>query len=115
MGSSISSMSEPAVWHIIASEYPPQRGGVSDYTHVVAQALVAAGDEVHVWCPPASRVTAQVPGIAVHRALGALGRSDLARLDQLLDPLCPLRRVAGNIEMHSSSSLGRWTWICSVP
>jgi glycosyltransferase involved in cell wall biosynthesis len=86
-------MSEPAIWHIVASEYPPQRGGVSDYTHVVAQALVAAGDTVHVWCPSATRATPQVPGIVVHRALGGLGRADLARLDQLLEPFPAPRRL----------------------
>lgn len=37
--------------HIITSEYPPQPGGVSDYTRIVAEGLAAAGDEVHVWCP----------------------------------------------------------------
>jgi glycosyltransferase involved in cell wall biosynthesis len=108
-------MSEPAVWHIIASEYPPQRGGVSDYTHVVAQALVAAGDEVHVWCPPASRVTAQVPGIAVHRELGALGRSDLARLDQLLDPFPAPRRLLIQWVPHgfgfNAMNLGFCLWL----
>ncbi len=41
-------------WHIITSEYPPQFGGVSDYTRQVAVGLAAAGDEVHVWCPSAS-------------------------------------------------------------
>jgi glycosyltransferase involved in cell wall biosynthesis len=44
-------------WHIITSEYPPQFGGVSDYTGLVAAGLAAAGDEVHVWCPSVSRAT----------------------------------------------------------
>jgi len=38
-------------WHVITSEYPPQAGGVSDYTKLIATELAAAGDEVHVWCP----------------------------------------------------------------
>jgi glycosyltransferase involved in cell wall biosynthesis len=39
------------IWHIITPEFPPQPGGVSDYTQLVAGGLAAAGDEVHVWCP----------------------------------------------------------------
>ena len=37
------------VWHMITGEYPPQAGGVSDYSRVVARGLVAAGDAVHVY------------------------------------------------------------------
>jgi glycosyltransferase involved in cell wall biosynthesis len=114
MGSSISRMSEPAVWHIIASEYPPQRGGVSDYTHVVAQALVAAGDEVHVWCPSPStaRAAPQVAGIVVHRELGAVGRSDLARLDQLLEPFPAPRRLLIQWVPHGFGFGAMNLWFC---
>src|SRR5579862_6625194 len=38
-------------WHIITPEYPPQTGGVSDYTRLVAEGLAEKGDVVHVWCP----------------------------------------------------------------
>jgi glycosyltransferase involved in cell wall biosynthesis len=40
-------------WHIITGEYPPQPGGVSDYTQLVARGLAGAGDAVVVWAPPA--------------------------------------------------------------
>jgi glycosyltransferase involved in cell wall biosynthesis len=39
-------------WHIITGEYPPQPGGVSDYTRLVARGLAGAGDRVTVWAPP---------------------------------------------------------------
>jgi glycosyltransferase involved in cell wall biosynthesis len=39
------------VWHIITGEYPPQLGGVSDYTYQVSQELAKGGDRVHVWSP----------------------------------------------------------------
>ena len=42
-------------WHIITCEYPPQIGGVSDYTKLVAEGLAEAGDEVHVWGPGEER------------------------------------------------------------
>ena len=36
-------------WAILTGEYPPQFGGVSDYTRNVATGLVAAGDVVTVY------------------------------------------------------------------
>jgi hypothetical protein len=38
-------------WHLVTCEYPPQVGGVSDYSLAVATGLAAAGQTVHVWCP----------------------------------------------------------------
>jgi len=40
-------------WHILAPEYPPDCGGVGDYTALLAGALTAAGDRVTVWHPGA--------------------------------------------------------------
>ena len=39
-------------WAILTGEYPPQSGGVSDYTRLVAEGLAAVGDEVAVYAPP---------------------------------------------------------------
>ena len=41
-------------WHIITGEYPPKRGGVSDYTYLLARALAEAGEDVHIWTPAVS-------------------------------------------------------------
>src|SRR5262249_13522359 len=38
-------------WHVLTGEYPPQAGGVSDYTFLLAQSLAAAADTVTVWAP----------------------------------------------------------------
>jgi hypothetical protein len=38
-------------WDLISGRYPPDHGGVADYTELVAVALSGAGDEVHVWAP----------------------------------------------------------------
>ena len=38
-------------WHLLAPEYPPRCGGVGDYTALVADGLMAAGDRVTVWHP----------------------------------------------------------------
>lgn len=111
MDSCISSMSE---WHIITSEYPPQRGGVSDYTRVVAQALAAAGDEVHVWCPAttAAETMPRAPGIVVHRELGGMGRADLARLDHLLEPFAAPRRLLLQWVPHGYGFNAMNLWVC---
>ena len=39
-------------WVILTGEYPPQPGGVSDYTRLVVEGLAAARDEVAVYAPP---------------------------------------------------------------
>jgi hypothetical protein len=39
-------------WSILTGEYPPQPGGVSDYTRLVAQGLAALGDEMAMYAPP---------------------------------------------------------------
>jgi glycosyltransferase involved in cell wall biosynthesis len=39
-------------WAVLTGEYPPQPGGVSDYTRLVAEGLASRGDEVVVYVPP---------------------------------------------------------------
>jgi glycosyltransferase involved in cell wall biosynthesis len=88
-------------WHLITSEYPPQAGGVSDYTRLVAAGLAAAGDEVHVWCPAAETVAAEAveseagdaAGVFVHRELGRFTRADLRRAGKLLNQFSGPRRL----------------------
>ncbi|HSV13323.1 MAG TPA: glycosyltransferase [Tepidisphaeraceae bacterium] len=69
-------------WVILTGEYPPQPGGVSDYTRLIAKGLAAAGDEVHVWAPPSVGATPVDEGVRVHRLadhwLGR-GRRDFER------------------------------------
>jgi glycosyltransferase involved in cell wall biosynthesis len=80
-------------WHIITCEYPPQPGGVSDYTCQVASGLANLGDQVHVWCPGTSGTEIQAKNIFVHRELGSLSLSDLRRLSRLLNQFSSPRRV----------------------
>ena len=67
----------------MTGEYPPDLGGVADYTATVAQALAAAGDEVHVWTSGASGTT--IGAVAVHRVFGSFGARDLGRGSRELD------------------------------
>lgn len=38
-------------FHLLTGEYPPQSGGVGDYTRLVAAGIASRGVDVHVWCP----------------------------------------------------------------
>jgi glycosyltransferase involved in cell wall biosynthesis len=72
-------------WAILTGEYPPQPGGVSDYTRLVADSLVAAGDEVRVFAPPVSRTyPAEVTQLPDH-----FGPRGLWTLDRELTTLRP--------------------------
>jgi len=72
-------------WAVLTGEYPPDPGGVSDYTRLVARGLAAAGDEVRVFAPPQrGKGDAADPGVAVHRLPGRFGPRSLTELGQLL-------------------------------
>jgi glycosyltransferase involved in cell wall biosynthesis len=73
-------------WIILTGEYPPQPGGVSDYTRLVAQGLAQAGDEVHVWAPRVLPPGAPDPdGVTVHRLPGCYGPRSLWQLQRALN------------------------------
>jgi glycosyltransferase involved in cell wall biosynthesis len=76
--------------HFLTPEYPPNLGGVADYTHQIATELARAGETVHVWGPSG---IAPVPGspVAVHAELGRFRPVDLRRAGALLDA-CPAPR-----------------------
>ena len=70
-------------WAILTGEYPPQPGGVSDYTQLVVRALVTAGDVVQVWAPPGAAQESAEDGVTVHRLpdhFGSGSRAELARV-----------------------------------
>ena len=80
-------------WHIITCEYPPQKGGVSDYTRLVAEGLAAEGDRVHVWCPAGPEPVESGSGITVHRELGQITSRELHRVGKYLDQMPAPRRL----------------------
>ncbi|WP_394838049.1 glycosyltransferase family 4 protein [Pendulispora rubella] len=75
-------MSAGESWHIVTGEYPPAPGGVADYTQSVARALAEAGDDVHVWAPPARAPLARVPGITLHPLPDHFGPRSLVALSK---------------------------------
>jgi hypothetical protein len=74
-----------AIWHIISPEYPPQSGGVADYTRLVALGLAARGDHVHVWAPAVTGPGPAETSVDVHRLTGRFGPGTLATLGRGLD------------------------------
>jgi len=70
---------------ILTGEYPPQAGGVSDYTRLVVEGLAAVGDEVAVYAPPqAIGPDSAPPGVRVRRLPDRFGLRGLHWLDREL-------------------------------
>lgn len=77
-----------APWHLLTGEL--SRGGIGDYTRLLADALADAGREVHVWSPDAAGVA--LPRAAVHAVRG-VDRAALAELGAALDAHPAPRRL----------------------
>lgn len=75
-------------WHLLTGEL--SRGGIGDYTRLLADALADAGREVHVWSPDAA-------GVALRRAsvhaMRGVGRDAFAELARALDGFAAPRRL----------------------
>lgn len=72
-------------WAVLVGEYPPQPGGVADYTSLVAGGLVAAGDAVTVYAPRWGECPDTVsPGVSVVRLPDHFGPRGLLALDAAL-------------------------------
>lgn len=97
--------------HIITSEYPPDIGGVSDYTRLVAESLATAGDDVHVWCPEASPRTSD-SNVHIHPNAGRFSPSDLRRLTSLLSPFPAPRRLLVQWVPHGFGYHSMNLWLC---
>ena len=105
--------------HFLTPEYPPQRGGVADYTHQVATELSRGGESVHVWGPSGS---AAQPGsaIVVHPELGSFSAADLRRASALLDGYPSPRRLVVQWVPHGYGQRAMnlqfcfWLWRRSV-
>lgn len=76
-------MTEKPAWHLLTGEYPPDRGGIGDYTRLLARALADHGRQVHVWTP-SDAFDSEADGVAVH-AMGGVGGNALRRLGTALD------------------------------
>jgi glycosyltransferase involved in cell wall biosynthesis len=73
------------LWHLITGEYPPDIGGVGDYTRQVGEALSRRGDEVHVWTPRNSSSPNDAGPIAVHRLPDNFGPRSMLAMERGID------------------------------
>jgi len=100
-------------WHIITCEYPPQIGGVSDYTRLLAAELRHAGDEVEVWAPALGSDKQE----HLHRTLGAFDPADLHATDEALDQFPAPRKLLVQWVPHGYGrrgiNLGFCRWIAA--
>lgn len=76
------SMSPAIKWRMLTGEYPPQAGGVSDYSRVVARGLVAAGDTVQVYAPENPAIDPDDESVTIRRMPGHFGMRALAELSR---------------------------------
>jgi glycosyltransferase involved in cell wall biosynthesis len=83
-------MSAP-IWHLLTGEYPPEGGGIADYTALLARALADAGREVHVWTPARVEPSAD-SGVTVH-AMEGVSHAALAKVSAKLDHFPAPRRL----------------------
>jgi glycosyltransferase involved in cell wall biosynthesis len=80
-----------AAWAILTGEYPPQAGGVSDYTRLIARELTRAGDKVTVWAPRCSNDESPDDGVEVRRLPDHYGLKTLLLFEQQLSSQNALR------------------------
>lgn len=100
-----------STWHIVTSEYPPDVGGVSDYTRQVAEGLARAGDEVHVWCP-GGEASSVLRGVQVHRDLGRINLRDLWRVDRLMNGVAGSHHLLVQWVPHGFGYHSMNVWFC---
>jgi glycosyltransferase involved in cell wall biosynthesis len=73
------------IWHFITGEYPPDLGGVGDYTRQLGEALSRCGDDVHVWTPRSPASAHDTGPIAVHRLPDNFGPRAMLKMDRGID------------------------------
>jgi glycosyltransferase involved in cell wall biosynthesis len=73
------------IWHLITGEYPPDIGGVGDYTRQVGEALSRCNDEVHVWTPRNSTSSDDAGPVRVHRLPDNFGPRSILAMDRGID------------------------------
>ena len=79
-------------WVLITGAYPPDRGGLADYTELLAQELVRQGDRVTVVTGPLETAPA-ADGVQMLTLSDHFGRRGLAELDVFLATVPAPRRI----------------------
>ena len=80
-------------WHVVTGEYPPQTGGVSDYTHQISRELAKGGDRVHVWAPTTDLEAFHEETAQLHPLPAGFGPRWLRELDRQLKSYASPRNI----------------------
>jgi len=103
-------------WHIVTGEYPPQLGGVSDYTLQVTKELAKEGDQVHVWAPVACEEGFQQDHAVLHALPRGFGWRWLRELNRRLRSFTGPRNLLIQYVPHmygwKSMNLAFCLWVC---
>ncbi len=105
-------MSKPC-WHLITGEYPPQPGGVSDYSAMLANAMARIGVPVVVWAPYARGDDQSFEVVRVNQLITRWSGSDLSSLDRDLSAYTAPRRLLVQYVPHTWGAHGlnlRFCW-----
>jgi glycosyltransferase involved in cell wall biosynthesis len=102
-------------WHLITGEYPPDHGGIADYTRRVAEGLAERGQNVQVWANAGEIEPTSCEQISVHRIGGGWNKRDLARIGTALDSFPSPRRIlvqyTPNVFGRKGMNLGLCSWL----
>jgi hypothetical protein len=90
----------PPAWVLLTGEYPPDAGGVADYSSLVASGLAAEGHSVHV-CSPAGGTPPPQPGVVHHPLPGEFGPRALQALEGVLAEVGHPRRLLVQYVPHA--------------
>jgi glycosyltransferase involved in cell wall biosynthesis len=101
-------------FHLLTGEYPPDTGGVGDYTSLVAEGLASRGASVHVWCPDAAE--SSVGSVHVHQLPDVFGPASRRRLDAafLASPGCVLLEYVPNALGARGANVPFCLWLLRV-
>lgn len=78
-------------WLLLSGEFPPEPGGVADYTAAVAEGLAERGHEVHVLAPRSSRGPAPRGRATLHLLPDRFGPRGLPLANRIVRELRPER------------------------
>jgi glycosyltransferase involved in cell wall biosynthesis len=100
-------------FHLLTGEYPPETGGVGDYTSLVAEGLAARGASVHVWCPNAIASDAGGGAVHVHQLPDTFGPASRRHLEMafLARPGCVLLEYVPNALGARGANVAFCAWL----
>ncbi|MEN3340496.1 MAG: hypothetical protein V7647_4172 [Acidobacteriota bacterium] len=101
-------------FHLLTGEYPPQTGGVGDYTRLVAAGLAARGAAVHVWCPSATDSAAG--RLNIHQLPDVFGAGSRRTLDEAFRsmPGCVVLEYVPNALGTRGANVRFCVWLMAV-